>query len=168
VIAPPPDRQDLGPWRADLLLAIWPRIGRAADTMRAIGAVRAGSAELKLAIDAATAGGRQSFGHPDLARTLCVMASVENMHVDDWLRKTVYESQLPRRKSPAPADLQIRLRGLSCRRIVATMDPDADSFRVVIKNLRGDVASCESTDFLNALEGAIKMAGGRKETPCPK
>jgi len=38
----------------------------------------------------------------------------------------------------------------------------------VIKNLRGDVASCESTDFLNALEGAIKMAGGRKETPCPK
>ena len=64
----------------------------------------------------------------------------------------MYESQLPRRKPPAPADLQIRLRGLSCRRLVATMDPAADTFRVQIKNLRGDVASCESHDFINALE----------------
>ena len=43
------------------------------------------------------------------------------------------------------------------------MDPEADRFRVQIKNLRGDVASCGSTDFINALEGAIKMAGARAD-----
>jgi len=163
VIAPPPAAQDLGPWRIDLLLAIWPRIARAVDTMHGIGAVGLRANELKRAIDAAAALGSLAFLHRDLARTLCVMASVENMHVDDWLRRTVYESQLPRRKPPAPADLQIRLRGLSCRRLVATMAPERDSFRVTIKNLRGDVASCESHDFINALEGAIKMAGARAD-----
>jgi len=163
VIAPPPAAQDLGPWRIDLLLAIWPRIARAVDTMHGTGAGELRSDELKRAIDAAAAMGSLAFVHRDLARTLCVMASVENMHVDDWLRRTVYESQLPRRKPPAPADLQIRLRGLSCRRLVATMDPAADRFRVTIKNLRGDVASCESHDFINALEGAIKMAGARAD-----
>jgi hypothetical protein len=44
------------------------------------------------------------------------------------------------------------------------MDPERDSFRVTIKNLRGDVASCESPDFINALEGAIKMAGARADS----
>lgn len=39
MIAPPPAAQDLGPWRIDLLLAIWPRIARAVDTMHGIGAV---------------------------------------------------------------------------------------------------------------------------------
>jgi hypothetical protein len=43
------------------------------------------------------------------------------------------------------------------------MDPAADTFRVTIKNLRGDVASCASHDFINALEGAIKMAGARAD-----
>ena len=43
------------------------------------------------------------------------------------------------------------------------MASERDSFRVTIKNLRGDVASCESHDFINALEGAIKMAGARAD-----
>jgi hypothetical protein len=99
--------------------------------------------------------------HADLARALCVMAAADNMHVGDWMERTVYELQMPRVKTPAPADLQIRLRGLSCRRLVATLNHETDNYRVVVKNLRGDVASCESSDFLNALEGAIKMAGAR-------
>lgn len=161
MIAPPPETQDLGPWRLDLLMAIWPRIGRALDTMRAIGAVQAGGDEVRHWLELAAGAGVQTFDHRDLARTLVVMSSVENMHVDDWLRKTVAESKMPRRKTPAAADLQIRLREVSCRRLVATMVEDG--YRVVIKNLRGDVASCESPDFINALEGAIKMAGARKE-----
>jgi hypothetical protein len=55
VIAPPPAAQDLGPWRIDLLLAIWPRIARAVDTMHGIGTVELRSDELKRAIDATTA-----------------------------------------------------------------------------------------------------------------
>src|SRR5262249_56656479 len=82
----------------------------------------------------------------------------DNGRVDGGRGGPGQESRLPRRKPPAPADLQIRLRGLSCRRLVATMDAERDSFRVTVKNLRGDVASCESPDFINALEGAIKMA----------
>ena len=163
MIAPPPERQDLGPWRIDLLQAIWPRIGRAVDTMHAIGAVRLRAAELERELAAAAARGAAAFGNIELARTLCVLASVDHMHVDDWLRRTVYESQLPRRKTPMPADLQIRLRGLNCLRLVISLNQDADSFRVVIKNLRGDVASCESPDLINALEGAIKMAGARAD-----
>jgi hypothetical protein len=55
---------------------------------------------------------------------------------------------MPRRKTPAPADLQIRLRGLSCLRLVATLNRETESYRVVIKNLRGDVASCESPESI--------------------
>lgn len=161
MIAPPPEAQDLGPWRIDLLRAIWPRIARTVETMRAIGAVSTPPEDLELAMNAASDLGAQLVQHQDLGRVLCVMAAGDNMHVGDWLRKTVSESQLPRRKSPAPADLSIRLRGLACRRLVARCDPERQAYRVTIHNVRGDVASCESFDFLNALEGAIKMAGAR-------
>jgi hypothetical protein len=67
------------------------------------------------------------------------------------------------RRPPRPDRRGYGIVDLSCRRLVATMDPAADRFRVTIKNLRGDVASCESHDFINALEGAIKMAGARAD-----
>jgi hypothetical protein len=163
VIAPPPEAQDLGPWRIDLVRAIWPRIARTVDTLRAIGAVRTSSHEIKLAIDASAELGDQVVDHAELGRVLCVLAAGDNMHVGDWLRKTVAESQFPRRKSPASADLVIRLRGLHCTRLVARVNDETQEYRVTIKNTRGDVASCESHDFINALEGCIRMAGARAD-----
>lgn len=163
MIAPPPEAQDLGPWRIDLVLAIWPRIARTIETLRAIGAVRMAPEDIEAVIRPLADAGVQGVRHPELGRVLCVMAAADNMHVGDWLRKTVAESQLPRRKSPAPADLSIRLRGLACKRLVATCKPDDDTYRVTIHNVRGDVVSCESWDFHNALEGAIKMAGARAD-----
>lgn len=157
MIIPPPEAQDLGPYRTDLVRALWPRIARVVHTLHSIGAIRTTAPELERVLDAAP----PAVDHADLARALCVMAAADNMHVGDWMERTVYELQMPRVKTPAPADLQIRLRGLSCRRLVATLNHETDNYRVVVKNLRGDVASCESSDFLNALEGAIKMAGAR-------
>jgi hypothetical protein len=167
VIIPPPEAQDLGPYRLDLVQALWPRIARVVRTLHAIGALRTAAAELEHVITAAAQAGRPTVDHADLARALCVMAAGDNMHVGDWMERTVYELQMPRRKAPAPVDLQIRLRGLICRRLVAQINDETESYRVTIKSLRGDVASVESSSFSNALEGAIKMAGAvaRPEDP---
>jgi hypothetical protein len=163
LIAPPPEAQDLGPWRIDLVLAIWPRIARTIETLRAIGAVRSRPEDIETVIRSNAEAGCQAVEHRELGRVLCVMAAGDNMHVGDWLRRTVAESHMPRRKPPAPADLAIRLRGLACKRLVARINDETESYRVTILNLRGDVASCESYDFINALEGAIKMAGARAD-----
>jgi hypothetical protein len=39
------------------------------------------------------------------------------------LRSKAVEAQMPRRKPPAALDLQIRLRGLQCQRLVAQLIP---------------------------------------------
>jgi hypothetical protein len=76
-------------------------IARVVRTLHAIGALRTTAAELEHVITAASQAGRPTVDHSDLARALCVMAAGDNMHVGDWMERTVYELQMPRRKAPA-------------------------------------------------------------------
>lgn len=164
-----PNDQDRGPYRIDLVLAIWSRVARAAEALRFVGALDVSPEALRKAVDDHVAQGLELVDIPDLTKTLVVCAVQDGMHAGDWLRMRAVEAQLPRRKPPAALDLQIRLKGLQCRRLVAQLitrhegTEVHESHRVTIVNVRGDVASVESSSFANALDGAIKMAGARAE-----
>jgi hypothetical protein len=161
-----PNEQDHGPYRIDLVRAIWNRIARTVDALHAIAAVDIGAEQLKQLVDGEDAGGRLEVDSLTLTCALRVMASQDGMHAGDWLRARAVDASLPRRKAPAALELQLRLRGVNCRRFVAVCRPGEeyggeDAYRVTVTNVRGDIASVESTSFANALEGAIKMAGAR-------
>lgn len=164
-----PNSQDTGPYRIDLLMLIWGRISRSADALHGIGAIARDGAALGELVQAAAAAGQHLLDLEDVTRTLRVMAAQDGMHAGDWLRSRAAEAQLPRRKPPPALDLQIRLRGLQCERLVAKVIRRVDdktvveAYRVTITNTRGDVASVESSSFANALEGAISMAGARAD-----
>lgn len=162
-----PNEQDIGPYCIDELLAIWSRIARTVDALYAVHAVARSSVELKQLVDATRELGDAVIDHQDITRTLRVLAAQDGMHAGDWLRMKAVEASLPRRKPPPAVDLQIRLKGLNCKRLVAQLvsgeTEDDEGFRVTIVTMRGDVASVESHNFANALEGAIKMAGARQE-----
>lgn len=160
-----PNTQDVGPYRIDLVLAIWSRIARTADALHVVGAIASSGELLRGAVDDAAEQGNSVIDHHDLTRTLRVLALQDGMHAGDWLRARAVEADMPRRKPPASVELQIRLKGVQCSRLVARLirvEKDGELYeahRVTIKNLRGDVASVESSSFANALDGAIKMAG---------
>ncbi len=159
--------QDAGPYRIDLVLAIWSRIARTAEALVGIGAIATQPGDLRRIVDATGEAGNAAIDHDCLTRTLRVLAHADGMHAGDWLRARAVEAQMPRRKPPAPLDLQIRLKGVQCKRLVGQLieRDDGDAYRVTIMNTRGDVASVESSSFANALEGAIRMAGARSEGP---
>jgi hypothetical protein len=162
-----PNEQDIGPFRIDELLAIWQRVARTVEALWAIHAVTSSSAELRKLVQATQEVGDGVIDHQDITRALRVLAAQDGMHAADWLRMKAVEASMPRRKPPPALDLQLRLKGLNCTRLVAQLrrstDPEDEGFRVTIRNVRGDVVSCESPSFANALEGAIKMAGARKD-----
>lgn len=136
-----------------------------ADALLAIGAIARSSEALHLELGKTAAAGGTVFDDAALTKTLHVLASQDGMHAADWLRMRAHEASIPRRKTPPSTDLQIRLKGVQCTRLVAQLirrDDNGESYeayRVTIKNVRGDVASVESSQFSNALDGAIKMAG---------
>jgi hypothetical protein len=164
-----PNEQDIGPFRIDELLAIWQRVARTVEALWAIHAVTSSSAELRKLVQATQEVGDGVIDHQDITRALRVLAAQDGMHAADWLRMKAVEASMPRRKPPPALDLQLRLKGLNCTRLVAQLrrsdpiDRGSKAFRVTIRNVRGDVVSCESPSFSNALEGAIKMAGARKD-----
>lgn len=160
-----PNEQDVGPFRIDELLAIWTRVARTVEALWSIHAVTNPSAELRKLVQATQEVGDAVIDHPDITRALRVLAAQDGMHAGDWLRMKAVEASMPRRKPPPALDLQLRLRGLNCTRLVAQLvrREDEESYRVTIRNVRGDVSSVESASFANALEGAIKMAGARKD-----
>jgi hypothetical protein len=161
-----PNAQDVGPYPISELLAIWSKVARTADALYAVNAISRPSLELKQLVDATHELGDQVVDHQDLTRTLRVLAAQDGMHAGDWLRMKAVEASLPRRKPPPAVDLQLRLKGLNCKRLIAQLvkgeTEDDEGFRVTIVTMRGDVASVESPSFANALEGAIKMAGARR------
>jgi hypothetical protein len=163
--------QDVGPYRIDLVVAIWYRIARVTDALYAIGALAVTASTLRQIVDVCKEQGNEAIDDPDLTRALRILAAQDGMHAGDWLRARAVEAQMPRRKPPAPLDLQIRLKGVQCMRLVAQLitrregETVTEAHRVTIRNTRGDVASCESASFANALEGAIKMAGARGDQP---
>jgi len=157
------NEQDVGPYRIDLIRAIWNRVARMIESLHAIGAVKSSLRELDATLVSAAALGSM-VDDSEITKVLRVLAGQDNMHAGDWLRARAVEAQMPRRKPPAALELQIRLKGLQCKRLVARCDGDGESYRVTIANVRGDVVSCHSTSFANSLEGAIKMAGARSET----
>lgn len=165
-----PNEQDIGPFRIDDLLAIWTKVARTIEALWTIHAVTNSSAELRKLIQVTQEVGDSVIDHPDITRALRVLALQDGMHAADWLRMKAVEASMPRRKPPPALDLQLRLKGLNCKRLVAQLirrDLDdgeiEESYRVTIRSVRGDVASVESASFANALEGAIKMAGARKD-----
>lgn len=166
---PPPNVQDLGPWRVDLLEPIWNRVVRGAEALLVVGAINTDVPELGDMLAVAKVLGRVCIDSPDLTRILGMLAMIDGMHAQDWIRMRYVEATTPRRKPPPSTDLQMRLAGLQCRRLVCTLVRREhgrtvyEAHRVTIHNLRGDVSSAESSSFPNALEGALKMAGARKE-----
>lgn len=156
-----PNEQDVGPFRCDLLLAIWQRFARTADALCEIGLIRMSSSEMRRLVEGTN--DIRGIDHADITRTLRLLALQDGMHAGDWLRMKAVEAQLPRRKPPPSVDLQIRLRGLNCKRLVAKSDHERESHRVTIWNMRGDVVSVDSSSFANALDGAIAMAGARTD-----
>lgn len=158
--------QDVGPFRIDQLMAIWGRIARTAEALQVIGAIDTTHERLAELVTEAKQAGSSAFDHFAMTKVLRVLALQDNMHAADWLRMKAVEAELPRRKPPPALDLQLRLKGLQCHRLVAQVLDAGDAterVRVTIRNVRGDVASVESPSFANALEGAIKMAGARSE-----
>lgn len=162
-----PNEQDIGPFRIDELLAIWTKIARTVEALWSIHACGAPSAEIRKMIAVTQEVGDAVIDHPDLTRALRVLSQQDGMHAADWLRMKAVEASMPRRKPPPALDLQLRLKGLNCTRLVAQLvrgdTEDDEGFRVTIRNVRGDVVSVESASFANALEGAIKMAGARQD-----
>lgn len=160
-----PNTKDAGPYRIDLVLAIWSRVSRTADALFAVSAIASSGNALQSALQDAAELGATVIDHDCLTRTLRVLALQDGMHAGDWLRMRALEAGMPRRKPPASTDLQIRLKGVQCVRLVAQLirrqegDEVHEAHRVTIRNVRGDVASVESPSFANALDGAIKMAG---------
>lgn len=161
------NEQDVGPFRIDLVLAIWSKVSRTADALHAIGAIPSNGEALQLAVGKTAAAGGTVIDHECLTRTLRLLALQDGMHAADWLRMRAVEAEMPRRKPPAPVDLQIRLRGVKCTLFVAKLSRDEEdgdeAYRVTVKNVRGDVASASSSSFANALEGALKMAAVKTE-----
>lgn len=158
-----PNEQDSGPYCIDHLRAIWGRFARTADALRAVAAIPLGGEDLRLVVQTAAEAGNEAISNPTITRVLRILAAQDGMHAGDWLRMRAAEAVLPRRKTPPAVELQIRLRGLNCKRLVVKI-ADREHYRVTIQNVRGDVASAESASLTNALEGAIKMAGARGET----
>lgn len=161
-----PNEQDVGPFRIEELLTIWTRVARTIEALWAIHAVSHASAEIRRLIQATSEVGDAVIDHPDITKALRVCATQDGMHAADWLRMKAVEASMPRRKPPPALDLQLRLKGLNCTRLVAqtiVREDDEEAFRVTIRNVRGDVCSVESGSFANALEGAMKMAGARKD-----
>lgn len=162
-----PNAQDVGPFRVDLVLAIWSKVSRTAEALLAIGAIATSVEALQLELDATAAAGNAVIEHADLTRILRVLATQDGMHAGDWLRARAAEASMPRKKPPASTELQIRLKGVQCLRLDARLirrkegEQLYEAHRVTIKNVRGDVASVESPSFANALDGAIAMAGAR-------
>lgn len=158
-----PNAQDEGPWRIDQVRAIWWRIERTIDALHEVGALALVAVDVKTLVDELAASGLELTSSEALTKALRVLALQDGMHAADWLRMKAVEAQMPRRKPPAAVELQLRLRGVACRRLVAQLDEETGTVRVTIKNMRGDVASVQSESFANALEGAIKMSGARAE-----
>lgn len=172
-----PNVEDSGPYQIDLILDLWTWVARAADALWALGAISLPSAELRKILAAVAEQGNASISHDDITRTLRVLAAIDCMHAGDWLRMKAADQRMPRRKTPPAVDLQIRLKGLQCKRLVCSLvrlktgehamipGVEYEAHRVTIHTVRGDVVSAEGPGFANALEGAIKMAGARQDEP---
>lgn len=155
---------DTAPMRIDLVLRLWTKIARTVDALRSLGVGDLSSDELRAIIDA-TAEEADAVVHPDLERALRVLGWQDNMHAGDWLRMRAAEAMLPRRKQALVTDLQIRLKGVQAKRIVMSARTEEGSYHCTVRTFQGDVVSARSDNFVNALNGAIEMAGARKDGP---
>lgn len=158
-----PHDGDIGPYRLNEVRAVWIPIARTIDVLHGLGACGIDAVASREIIDAAVIKGDSGTVLASVALALRILSAQEGMHALDWLRMRAIDEQMPRRKPPAAVDLQLRLKGLQCKRLVAHCDPDGESYRVTIQNTRGDVASVNSSSFASALEGAMRMAGARME-----
>lgn len=158
-----PKAADSEPFRLELVERIWTKIARTVDALHSLGVCELKPEALHGILAAHAEQGNDASSHPDLERALRVLAWQDNMHAGDWLRKEAVEAMLPRRKQALVTDLQIRLKGVQAKRIVMSARTEDGSYRCTVQTFHGDVVSARSDNFVNALNGAIAMAGARKD-----
>lgn len=156
---------DTEPLRLDLVVQLWTKVSRTVDALRSLGLVTLNPEELRAVLDAQREQGNEASDHADLVRAVRVLAWQDNMHSSDWLRKEAADALVPRRKQALVTDLQIRLNGVQAKRIVMSARTGEGTYRCTVQTFQGDVVSCRSDNFVNALTGAITMAGARKDDP---
>lgn len=156
---------DVEPPRIDLVLVLWTRISRTIDALASLDPAPAPIAleDLRAKLELDVQAGIEVTTDPLVIRALRVLAWQDNMHANDWLRKTAVDAQIPRRKQALVTDLQIRLKGVQAKRIVMSAETREGTYRVTVHTFQGDVVSARSDNFVNALAGAIKMAGARED-----
>lgn len=153
------DQKD-GPYRVADVKTVWTRIARMLEHLHKLKLVKRPSAELRILIDRLDREEVSDTDDGDISYALEMLAASDAMCASDWLRMKVVEARGRTNVSLHPLDL----RGLSCRRLVIRFDgTDEDPIcRVTVHNLRGDIASTQSSTLANALDGAINMAGARR------
>jgi len=146
----------------ELVLAIWPRLERMIVALGKVG--------IFVNVDrtqafVATLKGRNDEGvitNDHVATAIRLLALQDSMAPHDWLRMKAVDAAMPRKRTPPALDLQLRLKRINARSLVAKVvqrENGSELARVTIKSARGDVASCEAPGFAEALEAAIQMAG---------
>lgn len=155
------DQKD-GPYRVADVITVWTRIARMVEHLHKLGISKSSAAEMRKRLAKFERDEVSDIDEVDLSAALEMLAAPDAMCASDWLRMKVVDARGRTNVSLHPLDL----RGLSCRRLVVRFDGTEDEpiCRVTIHNRRGDIASVESPTFGNALDGAIKMAGARKES----
>lgn len=148
-----------GPYRVADVITIWTRIARMAEHLWKLGVVSQPALSLRTLLGKLEAADQPDVDHPDIDVTLATLAAPDGMCASDWLRMKVVDARGQTNVSLHALDL----RGLQCRRLVVRFDSRRDVVRVTVQNMRGDFASVESATLPNALSGALRMAGARKE-----
>lgn len=153
------DQKD-GPYRVADVITVWTRIARMVDHLHKRGISESSSAAMRTRLAKLERADVADIDEPDLSVALEMLAAPDAMCASDWLRMKVVDARGRTNVSLHPLDL----RGLSCRRLVIRFDgTDEDPIcRVTVHNLRGDIASTQSSTLANALDGAINMAGARR------
>lgn len=156
------DQKD-GPYRVADVKTVWTRIARMLEHLHKLKLVKRPSAELRILIDRLDREEVSDTDDGDISYALEMLAASDAMCASDWLRMKVVEARGRTNVSLHPLDL----RGLACRLLVVRFEAD-DVCHVTVKTqLAGTsrVASVRSAGFANALDGAIRMIGARKEAP---
>lgn len=157
---------DTEPLRIDLVLQLWTRIARTIDALRSLYTFDAedeSTDSVRERLESVAASERETTVEPTVLEAVRILAWQDNMHAADWLRMRGVEALLPRRKQALVTDLQIRLKGVQAKRIVMSAVTEEGAYRVTVHTFQGDVVSALSDNFVNALNGAIAMAGARKD-----
>lgn len=150
-----------GPYRVADVKTVWLRIGRMVDHLHKLSLVKRSAAQLYGELESLEKLDKPDIDDGDLNYTLAMLAVPDGMCASDWLRMKVVDAR-GQTNTPLHA---LDLRGFVGRRLVIRFDPKTDEYRVTVQNLRGDVASVASPQLGNALSGAVRMAGARKDTP---